>query len=401
LFQFLNFVKYLIIIYIDLKNVLNSKYLASYWGILLIQTILFVPFLINGDISSDWDSYASLASGKILLNEFQYIPSRPPGFPVYEIFLGFLSLLPNNLIIFIHFLISLFFTAYIYKSIPDSKFKPIYSLIVFTSHVYLISAFSTIDYVFGAFFGFAFLQNLKKEKYLYSYIFIILSCGIRLSNLIFLVAGFAFLLLQKKEMKTIFLISTSIVPILILYVPSYLLGGGVCFLNLTNVDHTLYERLGRYFYKQLQVFGILGTFLLFFYFLKNLKNIDFKNPDKVVMSIIFVAFQLSFLRLPTEKGHLLPALICFLYLISDLDIKASVLYFVLVSSFVSNFLSVEFLEPDIPNHANTADFGVFIEEGYLLQDLKNRAEKGKDFDFNIDNAIFSIKEAWNNAAPNC
>jgi hypothetical protein len=88
-------------------------------------------------------------------------------------------------------------------------------------------------------------------------------------------------------------------------------------------------------------------------------------------------------------------------LISDLDIKASVLYFVLLSSFASNFLSVEFLEPDIPNHANTADFGVFIEEGYLLQDLTNRAEKGKDFDSNIDNAIFSIKEAWNTAAPNC
>lgn len=384
-----------------MKKFLNSKYLETYKPILFIQTVLFLPFLIDGSISADWDSYASLASGKILFEELTYIPSRPPGFPLYELLLGVLSTTPTRFTIFFHYLVGLFFTIYIYKSLPETKLKPIYAFIFFTSSVYLISAYTAIDYVLGAFFGFAFLNKIREQKFVLAYFLIIVSCGIRLSNVIFLIAGCIFLYFSDKDSKKIAILITSLIPIIFLYLPSYLVGGGVCFLNLTNIDHNLYERLGRYFYKQIQFFGILGSLILIFYFFKHIRKIEYKDPFHLSIIFIFISFQLSFLRLPTEKGHLLPALICFLFLINNIEIKRKFLYLVLISSLLSNFFAIEFLKPDIPNHATSAEFSIFIDDGYLVKDFKIRADKGKNFEYNISNSVSEIKNAWSKGAPNC
>ena len=116
---------------------------------------------------------------------------------------------------------------------------------------------------------------------------------------------------------------------------------------------------------------------------------------------IFLSFQFSFLRLPTEKGHLLPALICLLFLLNNLKIKKSLLYVVLVSSLLSNFISIEFLEPDIPDHATSVNFGIYFEKGYILQDYEKRGLKGSDFEYHLENGIFNIKQAWSQGGPNC
>ena len=384
-----------------MKNFLNSKYLKSYKSILFLQTIFFIPFLIDGSISSDWDSYASLASGKILLNEFDYFPSRPPGFPIYELLLAFLSIFSNRLIIIFHFLIGALFTFYIFKMLPNNNQKFLFSLLFFTSNIYLISSFSTIDYLLGTFLGFAFLNNLEKQNYLKAYIFIILSCGIRLSNVIFLFAGLIYLILKFKDFNKTLLFLTAFIPIVLLYLPGYILGGGFCFLNLTNIDHSPVERFGRYFYKQLQFFGVIGSSILIFLFLKNLKKINFWIPNNAAYLLIFISFQLSFLRLPTEKGHLIPAMICFLFFLNELKLNKFLINLVLISSLISNLVAFEFLNPDVPNHASSAQFGFFIDKGYLIKDYEKRQLIGSEYEFHINNAILSIKTAWGEKAPNC
>ena len=56
----------------------------------LIQTFIFIPFLIQGYIGSDWDSYALIGTVNNYVQDSVYLPSRPPGFPLYEVFLSFL-----------------------------------------------------------------------------------------------------------------------------------------------------------------------------------------------------------------------------------------------------------------------------------------------------------------------
>ena len=379
----------------SLDKLLNLK------TIIFVQFSIFIPFLLQGNIGSDWDSFATLASGTVLISEGNYVPSRPPGFPFYELLVGLLGSLSLRTLLISHFIFAIIFTIFISKKLKENSEKYILIFIFLTSHVFLISAFSVIDYILGTLFGFLFLHYLENEKYIYANIFIVISCAIRLSNLIFLIAGIIYLFAKKEGLKKIITVLYSLFFIFLFYYPSYQLAEGFCFLNLTNINHELIPRLGRFFYKQLQFFGVIGTTIFIYLFFRNIKNIKNNLPSNFSLIFIFISFQLSFLRLPTEKGHLLPALICLLFLFNNLQLKKSLLYVVLVSSLLSNFITIEFLQPDIPNHATSADFGFFIEKGYLLQDYEKRGLKGIDFEYNLENAILNIKQAWSQGGPNC
>ena len=65
----------------------------------ILQFLLLLPFLNQGYIGSDWDSYALIGTVQNLNFDFLYLPSRPPGFPVYELFLGLLFSLLNYLVL--------------------------------------------------------------------------------------------------------------------------------------------------------------------------------------------------------------------------------------------------------------------------------------------------------------
>ena len=80
----------------------------------------FLPFLYYGFISSDWDSYASFASGNLLITNNIYIPSRPPGFPLYELLLAPLSLFDTRIALIIHFFFGILLFLLIEKSIEKS-----------------------------------------------------------------------------------------------------------------------------------------------------------------------------------------------------------------------------------------------------------------------------------------
>tara|TARA_A100001234_G_scaffold185140_1_gene168885 strand:- start:1243 stop:2388 length:1146 start_codon:yes stop_codon:yes gene_type:complete len=379
----------------SLEKIMNLK------TILFIQTLIFLPFLVQGNIGSDWDSYASFASGMLFINEGVYIPSRPPGFPLYELIVGIFGAISVRVLLIFHFISSIVFTSFVYIKIEENKHRFFLILIFFTSHVYLISSYSVIDYVIGSLLGFLFLDYLKKGNYIIATTLITMSCAIRLSNLIFLAAGILFLLLKKSEYKKIFYISISLVFIGLFYYPSFLLADGVCFLNLTNINHALIPRLGRFFYKQAQFFGLIGTTIFVIYSIRNFTKFNFRNPEWVSYLFIFLSFELSFLRLPTEKGHLIPAMVALLMILKDITFNKKVLIFVFLVSFISNFITFELLTPDIPNHATSASFGPKVEKGYLLQDYENRSLKGENFEENITKSTEKIKINWSNGGPNC
>ena len=272
----------------SLEKIMNLK------TIIFIQTLIFLPFLLQGNIGSDWDSYASFASGRLLFNDGIYIPSRPPGFPLYEIIVGLFGLISVRALLVVHFISSLLLTSFVYTKIQENKNRFLLTLVFLTSHVFLIASYSVIDYVIGTLFGFLFLDYLKKGKFKAATILIIISCAIRLSNIIFLAAGILFLLLKKIEYKNILYPLSSVVFIGLFYYPSFLLADGFCFLNLTNINHELVPRLGRFFYKQAQFFGLIGTPIFLIYIIKNFRKFNFKDPEWISYSFIFCHLNFHF-----------------------------------------------------------------------------------------------------------
>ena len=116
---------------------------APFYILTFIQTLFFLPFFLQSNIGSDWDAYSLIGTYLIFEESGQYFPSRPPGFPVYELLVGLISkfsftgieksllLLQYIIMILLNYLIFLFF-----QKRKDSNIL-IFIIILF-SPIYLI-----------------------------------------------------------------------------------------------------------------------------------------------------------------------------------------------------------------------------------------------------------------------
>jgi hypothetical protein len=397
----------------------NSVLLTS-----IVHTLLFIPFYLSGFIGADWDSYALIGSAKIFIEQGIYIPSRPPGFPLSELLT--LSVINVSEVFNIHFEKVLLVIQYLFLLLSNillSKLFKInnqkinfYYLIVMFSPIYIISGFTVIDYMAGLVFGYMGVYIFNKHKsansiVLISFLFSI-SIGFRLSNIIFLISLVIYIIFIKKEavlaFKIIFL--TSLLSSIIYGVAYWSLWSTslkiiygsnlselVCIFNLTNTDHTLLSRLGRFVIKQTNYLSVLGSIL----FIINIPKLKFiKLSENIVFFLIFIFFQLSFVRLPTEEGHMLPAFIALFLIISNSNINFSFKKLILILTFISNFLNLNFYVVDEVDSANSILFTSDIRSGLLIEDYEIRTEKGKNKLYHYQNSVDTLNIAWKNGCPN-
>ena len=386
-----------------------------------IHLIIFVPFVIQKTIGPDWDSYALIGTITNLYKDSLYLPSRPPGFPVYEFFLTGLYSLSNILnidfeVVFIlsQYLFVLANNYLIYKFFLKLAYKNylLYYVAVF-SPIYLTSGLSIIDYHAGLLFGFLgiYAALYKPQSIYFVSIFLAISSGIRLSNLLFFIVVVGILLGNKIEFrKIVYFSSITLFLSFVIYIPGYInlwnssLSSNltnyfdmVCVLNLTNIDHPLLDRLGRFVLKQLDFLGIVGSIVVLICLTKIRKENIYNN---YYFFMIFILFQISFLRLPTEEGHLLPAFIAFVFMLNSLKIKNVFLIVVFVSTLLSNFLFISIYDVDTPDQATEIYFNFELEQGLLFKDFEARENIGKDKKYHYENSYYSIKDVWEDGCPN-
>jgi len=289
------------------------------------------------------------------------------------------------------------------------------SSLINISPIYLISGLSVIDYFFGSLFGFtAFYIHMYKQKTKLLNIFIVIALTIsistRLSNVIFLVVLVAYEYFKNKNIRNTLIIFTatflaSSVIYLIFYsnLFSFYKSAGIyqswsdmlCIFNLTNTDHDLLGRVGRFVLKQIPYLGTIGSILLVI----NIFNFKFDIKNKnFYFLLIFIFFELSFLRLPTEEGHLLPAFVAFMILLGQNKNKA--LLVILIFTFLSNFYNINFYEVDEMDSANEIYFSFNLANGYFIEDLATRNEIAIKKDFHYKNSQISLNKAWINGCPN-
>ena len=390
---------------------------APFYILTFVQTLFFLPFFLQSNIGSDWDAYSLIGTYLIFEESGQYFPSRPPGFPVYELLVGFISkfsflgieksllLLQYIIMISLNFLIYLFF-----QKRKDTNIL-IFIIILF-SPIYLISSFTVIDYTFGALFGFLsiYLAQYGSKKYrLFIPLLLAISIGARLSNIVFLIA--TLISLNQKNIKLAKLFNTLLYTFflsILFYTPTHLnlfkylknLGYKtselVCILNLTNIDHTLYDRIGRFILKQINYMGFIAFVIFLIAIIISKKQMQQKHYPLVV---VFLLFELSFLRLPTEEGHLLPAFIAFMLIIKDFKFHNKFLNLTILFLVVSSFFDLKFYTVDVVDSASTAELGVYPSKGYLIEEYELR-EQVVNKNYHYENSKITLIEAWAEGCPN-
>ena len=244
----------------------------------------------------------------------------------------------------------------------------------------------------------------------YVSIFLFISISTRLSNLIFLIV---ILLYQSIYRKTY--ISSFKILLITLFASSlfyYLFYSNlfsfyqseeiysewsdlICMLNLTNTDHTVIDRLGRFILKQVPFLGTVGTILFIGNFLKF--KIELKKESFYIF-LLFIFFQLSFLRLPTEEGHLIPAFVALMILLRHSTNRA--VFIILISVILSNFIDLKFFEVDKVDSASNITFSIKIEKGFLMQDYELRNSIGEKKEFHYENSQITLYDAWSKGCPN-
>ena len=391
-------------------------YISSFFS-----TLIFIPIFTSSVIGSDWDSYALIGTYKNYLTSGVYFPSRPPGFPLYEFLIGslikyseFLLITKEQLLIIfqLFLLLSLNYLIYKFFNKTSSPNYLIYLTIV-CSPIYLISGLSVIDYFLGSLFGFSAIYFLFYKKSINPLAISLLLTGAittRLSNLIFLFVIVLYLYLNDENKRSAIIISIATVIFsgfvyFIFYenLFSFYKSTGVyenwsellCLFNLTNTDHTAVGRLGRFVLKQVPYLGTVGAILL----IVNVRKfqIDLRNKN-FYLFLIFLLFELSFLRLPTEEGHLLPAFIAFMMLLTSS--KKNLITVIFIAVLLSNFVDIKLYSVDKVDSASSINTTFDLTDGFLIEDLNERNLKGEEKEFHYNNSQITLNTAWLSGCPN-
>ena len=253
------------------------------------------------------------------------------------------------------------------------------------------------------------------SSYIYAYLAVLLSLsiGIRLSNAIFLIAILLYITIYKKNYTLS--IYTAVLTMLLscfIYLPFYANlfsfytinniynspSEMICLLNLTNTDHSLIDRIGRFVLKQINFFGAIG-FVLFLLLIKNARTKISEN--NFIFFIIFILFQFSFLRLPTEEGHLLPAFISLLLVFSNMkNFNSKILIATLTFTFLSNFVDFKFYSVNSIDSASDITLNASVTKGFFIEDYELRNNIALEKEFHYKNSQSTLFDAWKNGCPN-
>lgn len=340
---------------------------------------------------NDVDTYAMIRQGQELVSSYKYYPSRPPGYFVPELIIGFTSMIGG------HFLTNLLsailgaITIYIFyqfiKRYFDEKLSILICLIVALNPYYIIAASSSMDYIYSIFFGFCGLWCLDQRKYFLGAIFFGLSLSARLSNSLIVFAiyvGYLIAYYKKGDKKALVKLVTSIPVAMIImavfYVPSYIaFGNSLKFLSYGIGDWSFFGHFARFVYKNVYLMGFLTSiFILVSVIYISLKERKFGEISFEMKLGIFILIlhEILFFKVPIEISYLLPILFVLVPLWVIIVRKNVVLILALLVLTVSyNFIKVDVLtfERDyVKLEAVDANTNISINAGVLLDDVIKR-----------------------------
>lgn len=357
------------------------------WIILLVAGLLYIPLAFLG-YGSDSDAQSVVRTGQHFVATMDYVPSRLPGFFIHEVFTYFLNLLGGSLLTNLGTIgmailsLACFYKLCVHWNIPH----PALLTLIFMIHpIVWVSAGSTMDYLWALGFALYGFNRLLAKKYLSAVILFSLAVGCRLSTL-FLVAVlilFQFFKSPGERRKlllsgtaTLGLSFTFFIPVL-----DFLEWDFSRWLVLSTGDPALWTpllRAGRFFYKNLMFWGLPAVLWLAVSGIKAVvqrrtkPKISFDSTDLLCITVIAV-YEILFLLAPIELEYLIPLLPFAIMLIGKLFHQQPLYLMILfVLVLLTNFLWINPARSTSPGQTSEVIYGLWIEKGYLLQDIAAR-----------------------------
>ena len=357
---------------------------------------------------NDNDTYGMIRCGRDLLERGVYHFSRPPGYLIPEIAIGYLSYFGayvcnlasvafgvGTLIVFHKIIIRFLGTA-------DALFVVVF---VAVNPYYIIASTTSIDYVYSLFFGALSVLLMLRGKHFYAAIPIALCLSSRLAASLSVGLIYAYFILagiaagKKREAVESFLGGClALLLTILLYLPSYAsVGNNMGFLTYGIGNWTFVEYLARFVYKNIFLFGLVPflTVAGFIVFSAGGRETGLRRNLAGLFALAAVLVnEILFFKVPAEISYLLPILfiatplVVLLYSPSAL-FRTLVLAFTIFNGFVwkIDIQDITYEQVDVLGiNAIAARPGIFFRKGVVVGDImtrKTNCEKYGRF-FNLD-----------------
>lgn len=351
--------------------------------VILLAFLLYLPLTFLGPGFSEC-SYGLINTAQTLIQQHKYVPSRYPGFVVHELATALLFMIGDSLLTNLGTLVMSLLTIYFfikicaYHNIPHKYLLAIFMVI---HPLYYVASTFTIDYLWALGFLLIGYTLVTKSRYILAGIFWGLAIGTRLSSVLFVsVLLFAYFF-NKKQDKNKVLLSVCISAIIgaIFYILPFLHAGCTFgFFTYYIGEWNWIGHLARFVYKNIYFWGLqtcIAFLSLSFLMINGLKrNYEPRHKNVIVTSIlVIVVYEILYLEMPTNKNYLLPMLPFALMLLGiSLKRYKRLLILLIIFQLSYNFININIARPNVPNNATTSKIGLWLEQGYLINDIIGR-----------------------------
>jgi len=352
--------------------------------VLALAAVLYVPFIGLG-FGTDVDSYHVVEAGERIVGGLPYEHSREPGFLVHEVATGVLDWLGGSVLTNLGSVAMALVALGSFLALCRRLRVPHPSLLGLTLAVhplFWVSATSTMDYVWALGFGLAGGVLLWDRRWGWAGLFFGLAIGSRITSvlLVGVLAGAVFWKRAKDRRRVLWSLGLGLGLGALCFVPTLVqYGGTLGFLVPVGAEEqagwSWAERLGRFGYKNIYVWGLPAAFVLVG--ILGRAAIARSAPWRSRAAALGLAaagigvYEALYLRYPLEPEYLLP-LVPFVLIGAGLLVGRRWLVALFVAVLLYNVVSINLARPDRPNHAQSVEFGVWVESGHLVTDVRQR-----------------------------
>lgn len=345
--------------------------------------MLYSPWLFLG-YGSDEDSYRIVRTGRVLLEEGQYIGSRNPGYLVPELATTVLNALGGSVLSNLGTLCMALVALAAFLTIAERLrlASPLLIAAGLALHpVFWSNAAATMDHIWGLGFLLAGWAVLLDRRWLWAGLLLGLAVGSRFTTLLAVLGVVAFAWgTTADDRRCVFrsaLLAAGVGAVC--YLPSaYEFGWTLGFLAPAGLGGpelwTWPLRLGRWGYKSLYFWGIPTAAFLAGLGVVAWRQRPLPRPALLALCLaVPVAYEALFLRFPLDPGYLLPIAPFVLIAVGVLlaEHRRWLVAFVVVLA-LYNVVTINLARPDKPFQASDAAFGLWAEPGPLIVDTQIR-----------------------------
>jgi hypothetical protein len=346
-----------------------------------VALVLYAPFAWAG-YGSDYDAHGVIERpARTLIEQHQYLPSRYPGYFVQEVGEAILNWLGGsvlaNLGTVAMALASLWFLLRILRSlnVPHPR---LLTLIMAVHPVFWITSATTIDYLWALALLLAGLDAWLRKRAVWSGLLFGLAVGARLSSVFVALVLFAFHLWRgpaDARRRALQMAVAGGICGALLYVPAWhAAGNSLEFFQYSIGKWGWKAYAGRFIYKNIYFWGLLA-FLVFLPLallaIRRTLTASGANAELLIPLLLIIAYEGLFLKVPLERGYLLPSLPFWLILLGR-TVSRPALIALLLSLILCDFVNVNLARPDVPDQASKADVGLWVERGPIIDDTVKR-----------------------------